>query len=241
MTPPIDRTRRFVRALSLLLAGLSIMLAGCAHGPTSPGWRAGQFLTVSLPQVTLATNESIQSVELEIQSGMLATINCVPLDWSIQLRWDSPSVILLSFTAGHFVSGLTGTRGLDGFISVQAGDPSQFEIATRLLIGIAGRESPDCRTNVLTQSDLVLKPCSRPQNGSPLHTMPPEFMEKRIVPPPRASAGADYMVSTKGESFATVAKLHGISLSDLLALNPGSSDGPLRVGQKIRVRKSDPR
>jgi hypothetical protein len=238
---PNNRPRRFLRAVSLLLAVPPILLAGCGQGATSPGGRADRFLTVSLPPVKLGTNESIQSVEMEIRAAILASINCVPLDWSIQSRWDSPDLILLKLQAGHFVSGLTAASGLDGFITVQAGDPSQFEIATRVLIGFAGPDSPDGRTNFLTRLDLVLKPCSPMHNRTSLHAMPSEFMERRVVSPRRASAGAVYLISTKGETFATVAKLHRISLSDLLALNPGSSDGPLRVGQKIRVRKSDPR
>ncbi|MGH7992138.1 MAG: LysM peptidoglycan-binding domain-containing protein [Limisphaerales bacterium] len=221
-----------------MLFSLSNLLTGCADAPISQEWRAGDFVLVSFPEVTLAKNEYIESVEVEVQDGMIATINWIPQDWSIDLQWDNPELSLLSLSAGHFPSGLTSARDLNGFITVQTGHPTRFEIKARLLTEIASPTNPECRTNVLTQSRLILRPVSRPQNLSRMHVMSPEFMQKYIPPLPFVNQAGQYVVR-KGDSLAAIAELYGLSMSELLAMNPGLKEVQPKAGQLIRVRKNE--
>jgi outer membrane protein assembly factor BamB len=54
------------------------------------------------------------------------------------------------------------------------------------------------------------------------------------VPPPTT----EYVVKV-GDSFSTVARNHGLSIEQLIALNPGIDPRKLKVGQRLKVRGTD--
>lgn len=197
----------------------------------------GGFFSVAFPEVKLAENEYIESVEVAVQAGMIATMNWIPPDWSIELYWDTPELTRLTLQAGHFPAGLTNAKLLDGFITVDAGHPTRFEVKATLLTEIPHPEEPISRTHVFNHSQLVLKPVSRPSHLSRSHVMPPEFREAYIPPPPQVNAQGQYVVR-KGDTLESIAALHGLSLPALRGLNPGLHADHLVTGQLLRVRKA---
>ena len=50
-----------------------------------------------------------------------------------------------------------------------------------------------------------------------------------------ASAGADEYVIKGGDTFAKIARAHGVTAADITAANPGVNSGKLHVGQKIKL------
>ncbi len=236
---PDEKPRTWITCLTLIvvLAGLALCLAGCSCAAPTQGWQAEDFLSVSFPPVKLATDEYIESVELELQDGMIATINWIPPDWHLDARWDTPNLTLLNLWARHFGSGLTSGRDLDGFITVQAGHPTRFEVKARLLTEIPNPTEPKCRTNFFTQSNLIFRPVSRPENLSRSHVMEVEFLKKYTPPPPFVTERGEHVVR-RGDSLASIAKLYGLSISELTALNPGLQGEEVKVGQLIRIRKN---
>jgi len=220
----------------LFLAAFWLLLTGCARTTSPSGWQAGDFLTISFPKVDLAENEYIEAVEVTVQGGMIATINWIPQDWSIESHWDNPELAMLSLQAGHFPAGLTNAEALDGFITVQAGHPTRFEIRATLLSESPHPVEPMSRTSVLTQSQLILRQVPRPQNLSRSHVMAAEFMEKYTPPPPFVNEAGQYVVR-RGDTLVSIAALNGLSMSELLTMNPELQAKKLITGQKIRVRR----
>ena len=50
-----------------------------------------------------------------------------------------------------------------------------------------------------------------------------------------AAAGADEYVIKGGDTFAKIARAHGVTAADITAANPGVNSGKLHVGQKIKL------
>jgi LysM repeat protein len=49
-------------------------------------------------------------------------------------------------------------------------------------------------------------------------------------------AGAQYTTVESGDTFGSIAATEGITVDELMALNPGVSSNELQVGQQIRVK-----
>lgn len=72
-----------------------------------------------------------------------------------------------------------------------------------------------------------------------------EEAAKKPVPAPTAAAGkksnepvvagpGEYVVKA-GDSFAKIARAHGVNQNDIAAVNPGVSSASLKIGQKIKL------
>lgn len=57
------------------------------------------------------------------------------------------------------------------------------------------------------------------------------------IVPTRAGTGSNYQTVVRGDTLSRIALRNGMSLSQLLALNPEiTNPGRIRIGQLIRVR-----
>lgn len=48
-------------------------------------------------------------------------------------------------------------------------------------------------------------------------------------------AGPDEYIVKPGDSFAKIARAHGCSIADMIAVNPGVDSSKLKVGQKVKL------
>ncbi|HEY9247523.1 MAG TPA: LysM domain-containing protein [Rariglobus sp.] len=70
-----------------------------------------------------------------------------------------------------------------------------------------------------------------------------KVQEAKVAPKPAkgdkaagpAVAGPDEYVIKSGDTFAKIARAHGVTLADVQAVNPGIDAGKLKVGQKIKL------
>lgn len=70
-----------------------------------------------------------------------------------------------------------------------------------------------------------------------------KVQEAKVAPKPVAkpgaaapvTAGADEYVIKSGDSFAKIARAHGVSIADITAVNPSVNASKLAVGQKIKL------
>ena len=77
------------------------------------------YFAVSFPCVSLAKHEYIQSVEVVVRCGRIASIRHLLEDWDLELGWENPSFLKLTSQARHFSAGLASVSELVDFITVQ--------------------------------------------------------------------------------------------------------------------------
>ena len=110
----------------LLIAGALALTGGC-DSPTRSHVAAGkdaspvvfESRTVSFPPAKLAKDEFIQGVTFSIKSCRIVAIGHIPRDWDFALHCETGNSLTLKCNPGHFASGLSSFKELDGFITIQ--------------------------------------------------------------------------------------------------------------------------
>lgn len=79
-------------------------------------------------------------------------------------------------------------------------------------------------TNTMPDTNVI------PTNTPP----PPPIVEPTPTVLPPVAAGSEYTI-VKGDTFATIAKAHGVSSKAIQDANPGVDPKKLKIGQKIQI------
>ncbi len=136
---------------SLIAVGLGF-LCGCAHSRALQGNR--NYKTVSLPRVSLAKGERIESVEIAISGARFTAVHRIPADWSVVVNSPDAGESTLQGEAGHGVGWLESSDELADFITILVDDPKGFTITGKVFIA-----SPDSeRAASFTGKDFPMKP-----------------------------------------------------------------------------------
>jgi hypothetical protein len=136
----------------VLLVGLFFWATGCVSQPPTQ-----KLQTVSFSDVKLEKYEYIQSVEVSITRGHVASVNRLLDDWETDVHWDNPGLKIVDLQAGHFSSGLASIHKLDGFISIIP-DDSYFDIKATLITKSCDPTGRTPRRIFLNRSQLILTP-----------------------------------------------------------------------------------
>ncbi|HSY18924.1 MAG TPA: LysM domain-containing protein [Candidatus Acidoferrales bacterium] len=214
----MNSTRLWVVVASVFMA---VCPTGCVHGPGSGTARQGSSFTVSLPPLKLADGEYIQSVEITIEGGRIASLNRTWDDWDMEMNWDRPGYLTLNCEARHFNAGFPSTRAFDRFIVVESNSGSLDIAAT---VHTASTSDTGRRENVyrLARSDLIFSP-------------PPGASVWRTRAPFDYSPGSAKYVVQWGYDAAEIAKQLEVTAGQLSSLNPGVDLAQLKVGQVLVV------
>jgi hypothetical protein len=210
-------------------AFMAVWNTGCVHGPKADAPDHGSLCTVSLPPLELAGGEYIQSVEVTISDGHIATINRTWDDWDMKLEWDSPGDLALKCRARHFSSGFQSTRAFNRFITVQVGSPAcdtsrstSFDIRATVRTDSTDKARRGEREYHFSRFDIVLSP--EPNAAVCI---------KRDALLRTSEAGV-YVVQW-GHSATEIAAHFHLTVGQLSLLNPGVDLSHLRVGQRLLV------
>lgn len=148
------------RFSSLLVLSALVLVAGngCRSNSLTTARPANGRFTVSLPKVDLLPMEYIQAVELEVQHGRVVSVNRLLDDWDSAVTWDTPGELTASCAARHFVSGLSDTKVLAGFITVEAS--GDLPLVVKATVHTSSTEPPGRpdRTLQFSEAELILKP-----------------------------------------------------------------------------------
>lgn len=224
--PGVGRRGRYVMFAwrILLVASLVFMTAfagGCVHRIKPAAANHGLLFTISLPPLKLAEEEYIQSVEVLVEGGRIATINRTWDDWDIGIKWDSPNLLAMNCEARHFSAGFASTREFDRFITVEAASGS-FDITATVNTDSTDNTGRGERVYHLSRSDFILTP--RPSasvwssRAAFYHT--PE--------------SKTYIVQW-GYSAKEIAECLHLTEGQLSSLNPGVDLSQLKAGQVLNV------
>jgi hypothetical protein len=133
---------------------------GCVSSTRTAPRPARGPLTVSLPEVLLMPMEYIQEVELDVLNGRVVSVNRLLDDWDSDVTWDNPGLVTASCHARHFSAGLSDTKVLAEFITIEStGDLPLVVKATLRTSSCDPTGRPD-RTLQFSQTELTLKPAS---------------------------------------------------------------------------------
>jgi len=110
-------------------------------------------------------------------------------------------------------------------------------------VGLMGMLIQGCKREQVETTDNTPPPADT--NTMVVDTNPPPMTASNppvsappvVVPAPAPvpeAAGTEYVV-VKGDSFAKIAKKHGVSVKAIQAANPGVEPAKLKVGQKISI------
>jgi len=209
----------------ILVIVASVLMAvcntGCVHRPAIYAEHDGLLCTVSLPPLTLAYEEYIQSLEVTIADGRVATINQTWDDWDMELDWDSPRDLALKCHARHFSSGFQSTQAFNRFMTVQVKGTS-FDIMATVRTASTDNTGRGEREYHISPSEIVLTP--RPH--------PALWLSKEAFY--RCPEDGVYIVQWGYSAREIAAQCH-LSIEQLSLLNPGVDLSNLKVGQKIHV------
>jgi LysM domain len=234
----------------LLIVGMLHAFTGCNRN-SAPLQSTGQPMTVSFPAVVLADKQLIQSLELTLEFGRVIAINHVPQDWQVELRWSDRYCIGLKCYAGHFSAGLSSVKELDGCVTVLAGHPSKLDIRADLAAEILSlseateTKNQDAGTFTFSRSELGLKPVSQIKQlqtiAPSVLLAPPEWLGKSEPAPALRHANSDgiYIVR-KDDTVELIARSFGLTIRDLVSLNPDWRAAQLLIGQTIKVIRPKP-
>jgi hypothetical protein len=202
----------------------AVCTTSCVHGTKPDPASRGSSFTVSLPPLDLAAEEYIQSVEVTIESGRIATIDRTWDDWDMELEWDNPEELALKCHARHFSTGFQSTQDFSRFITVQVGSLSSraFDIMATVRTASTERTGRGEREYHLGRSDLILSP-------------KPSASIWRIRGPFSLSPESGTYIVQWGYDGAEIAKQLGITIDQLALLNPGVDLSHLKVGQVLVV------
>ena len=212
-----------MRLMAIVSAALmAVCVVGCVHGTKPDAARHSLLFTVSLPPLKLAENEYIQSVDVTIYGGRIATVNRTWDDWNISIGPDSnPDDWVCYCEARHFSNGFSSTHELDRFITVKA-DLAAFDIRAAVTTERAG--VPDLGEKVyhLSRAEFILNP--RP--GASVWRQRAAF--------DHAPESHTYIVQWDYDAMEIGKRLH-LTEAQLSLLNPGVDLSQLKVGQVLNV------
>jgi hypothetical protein len=205
----------------------------CVHGTKPDAVSRGSSFAVSLPPLKLADWEYIQSIEVTIEGGRIATINRTWDDWDMELDWDSPGDLALKCQARHFSSGFQSTQEFNRFITVQVGSPScdttgstSFDIMATVRTGSPDGTGRGEREYHLARSELILSP------------RPSASIWGKRAPFYYSPESRTYIVQW-GYNATEIAKQLGVAVGELSLLNPGVDLSHLKVGQVLIVSEQE--
>jgi LysM repeat protein len=110
-------------------------------------------------------------------------------------------------------------------------------------VGLMGMLIQGCKREQVETTDNTPPPADTntmvaDTNPPPMTASNPPVSAPPVVAPAPApvpeAAGTEYVV-VKGDSFAKIAKKHGVSVKAIQAANPGVEPAKLKVGQKISI------
>jgi hypothetical protein len=215
--------------LIVALAVTAVCNTSCVHGTKPGAVSRGSSFTVSLPPLKLADTEYIESVEITIEGGRIATINRTWDDWDMGLQWDNPGSLTLSCRARHFSAGRQSTGDFTRIVTVEAGSPSRettksgsFDIMATVRTACPNGTGRQNREYHLVRSDLILSPPPSPsiwRTRAQFHRSP----ESRT-----------YVVQW-GYGATEIANQLGMTVGQLSSLNPSVDLSHLQVGQVLIV------
>jgi hypothetical protein len=172
---------------AIALALLAGLLVGCVHGPQPADSDAGlgrgsgplpilagidacaNYL-VAFPPVALATDEFIESCELEIFGGRVVAINRFFDDWDLQVTWDNPTRLWVSGQARHFSAGLADVAPFANFITVQVNEDDVLGLGLGPGLGLEAR--------------LEVEACDREGSAGPRRMITIKGAEMILTPMP---------------------------------------------------------
>ena len=144
--------------LAIALAALFSALAGCAREPRAEAKAPTPRFTVALPPITLAANEYIQSVAVDVHSGRVVSVNRLQDDWDYQVTWDHPGLVTVTCLARHFPAGLSDTKPLAGFLTVEATDTEPLQVTATVETESPTPTGRPDRTVAISETQIILSP-----------------------------------------------------------------------------------
>lgn len=116
-----------------LIPLLACLLCGCSQRATPQYAIAENTASLSFPTLKLESDEFIQSIDLEIRGGRVASINQLLDDWDLELAWDNPGLLVLRMNARHFSAGLADLRLLNKFITLENQPGEALRLSAKLV------------------------------------------------------------------------------------------------------------
>jgi hypothetical protein len=205
--------------LGVAAAFMAVCVTGCVHGTKSDTVSHGSSFTVSLRPLKLADREYIQSVEVTIECGRIATINRTWDDWDMELIWDSPGVLAFNCKARHFSSGFPSTQEFDRFITVQV-DSGSFDIMATVHTDSIDDTGRGERVYHLSRSEFTLSP------------RPSASVWRARAAFYHSPESKTYIVQWGYNATEIAEQLH-LTVGQLSFLNPGVRLSQLNVGQVL--------
>lgn len=195
---------------------------------------------VCFPNLALATNETIQRLEVTVDHGEILAVYGLPGDWSLDMGrrsvFDEPDLIA---EAGHFPAGLRDIHELDHLVTVLAGHPSGFAVRAALRLVESGEDANPERTLVMTNLILqAVAPEEWPAFKARPMALDPSYAQPCPPPPPpdRQVKAEGLIVFGATDSAALICRDFSIPLEELQKLNPQADFDHPRIGMMVRVR-----
>jgi hypothetical protein len=208
----------------IVSAFMAVCNIGCVH--QNYAGHGGPLFTVSLPPLKLAQGEYVESVEIDVLEGRIATINRTWDDWDTDLFWDSPDKMIWKSYAGHFGNGFEDTQPFSRFITVQTGSAStdlswlpSFDIMAT--VHTESTDNLDGKDYKISGRELILSP------------KPDDSIWRKRGPWYPDSNGV-YCVQW-GYSAEEIAAHFHLTMEQLSKLNPGADLSNLPVGRLLYV------
>jgi hypothetical protein len=143
--------------LSLVLIPLlPWLLWGCSQRATTQYAMAQETTSLSFPTLKLEPDEFIQSIDLEIRGGRVASINQLLDDWDLELAWDNPGLLVLRMNARHFSAGLADLRLLNKFITLENQPGEALRLSAKLVSSSTDPTGRADRTYEIPHPQLML-------------------------------------------------------------------------------------
>lgn len=105
--------------------------------------------------------EFIQAVELQVHNGRVVSVNRLVDDWDSELTWDNPALVTAWCYARHFSSGLSDTKALAGFITVESTSNSPMTLKATLRTSSSEPAGRPDRNLEISGAELTLEPVTR--------------------------------------------------------------------------------
>ena len=104
-------------------------------------------------------------------------------------------------------------------------------------------EQQSKQIETLTEQIAILTQLLKERHGMAAHSvpdaatvdMPPDTIASRSIPVRPATSARQTHTVIKGESFSSISEKYGISVGELLKLNPMSDPRKLQIGQTLRL------
>ena len=158
---------RFVAAAARLARGsgwfrllllLLVVMTGCITKQAAESCPGGATFLVSLPEIKLADEEYIQSVEVEIRCGCVVSINRFLDDWDTEVTWDHPGLLFVRCQARHFSAGFSNTGALAQFITARGSDECSMRVTAKVITSSTEPTGRPDREIAIGPKEMVLIP-----------------------------------------------------------------------------------